>query len=327
MNSNYYAYKLNNNKINKGTNNKLGISAINNGKSNNFVLSKRTKDKEKEKRDISAGKMNNIGKKINNFFDDIEELDEDNMQKLELKPTPINEPLRKKTLVPAKKKNKFALQKKTKTDRAENVKTSSNNSNTLKNKLNNDKEKEKLTEELLKNKIFEEDFTEPKEEKMLINKQNEEKKHKFEMKSKSLANGEINVKLNEEQNLENEKQENKKEPEPEPEQINKNEDQEKIEEQEPEQEQSSKVLIMSEENIPYIVEEQEALIANHMEIIKSEAKLLTEEGNLISKIKGITEENYTMEEYVYKIEDIIKTKLKYFQELKQKIKEYKSLLG
>ena len=326
MNSNYYAYKLNNNKINKGTNNKLGISAINNGKSNNFGLSKRTKDKEKEKRDISAGKMNNIGKKINNFFDDIEELDEDNMQKLELKPTPINEPIRKKTLVPAKKKNKFALQKKTKTDRAENVKTSANNSNTLKNKLNNDKEKEKLTEELLKNKIFEEDFTEPKEEKMLINKQNEEKKHKFEMKSKSLANGEINVKLKEEQK-ETEKQENIKEPEPEPEQINKNEDQEKIEEQEPEQEQSSKVLIMSEENIPYIVEEQEALIANHMEIIKSEAKLLTEEGNLISKIKGITEENYTMEEYVYKIEDIIKTKLKYFQELKQKIKEYKSLLG
>ena len=95
MNSNYYAYKVNNSKINKGGNNKLGISAINSGKSNNFGLSKRTKDKEKEKekekRDISAGKMNNIGKKINNFFDDIEELDEDNMQKLELKPTPINE--------------------------------------------------------------------------------------------------------------------------------------------------------------------------------------------------------------------------------------------
>ena len=32
-------------------------------------------------------------------------------------------------------------------------------------------------------------------------------------------------------------------------------------------------------------------------------------------------------QYVYKIEDIIKTKLKYFQDLKQKIKEYKSLLG
>ena len=32
---------------------------------------------------------------------------------------------------------------------------------------------------------------------------------------------------------------------------------------------------MSEENIPYIIEEQEALIAKHTEIIKSETKLLT----------------------------------------------------
>ena len=102
--------------------------------------------------------------------------------------------------------------------------------------------------------------------------------------------------------------------------IRNNEEETKLEEQE----QSTNI---NEENIPYIVEEQEALIANHMDIIKSEAKLLTEEGNLISKIKGITEENYTMDEYVYKIEDIIKTKLKYFQDLKQKIKEYKSLLG
>ena len=329
MNSNYYAYKLNNNKINKGANNKLGISATNSGK-NNFGLSKRIKDKdkdkdkekEKEKRDISAGKMNNIGKKINNFFDDIEELDEDNMQKLELKPTPINEPTRKKTLMPVKKKNKFALQKKTKTDRAENVKTAANNSSTIKKKLNNDnkdKEKDKLNEELIKNKINEEDFTEPKEEKMLINKQNEEK-HKFEAKPKAHKNNENKSKKVEEKNLEKEK-----------EKLNeKNEEEINIEENKAEEEkveEREQSTNMNEENIPYIIEEQEALIANHMDIIKSEAKLLTEEGNLISKIKGITEENYTMEEYVYKIEDIIKTKLKYFQDLKRKIKEYKSLLG
>ena len=329
MNSNYYAYKVNNSKINKGGNNKLGISAINSGKSNNFGLSKRTKDKEKEKekekRDISAGKMNNIGKKINNFFDDIEELDEDNMQKLELKPTPINEHIRKKTLMPVKKKNKFALQKKTKTDRAENMKTSANNSNIIKKKANNekDKDKERLNEELIKNKINEEDFTEPKEEKMLINKQNEEK-HKFEAKSKTYKNNENNLKKKEEQKTEKDKEEEKEnnENKQETEEIeNKNEEEE---EKVDEKEQSTN---LNDENIPYIIEEQEALIANHMDIIKSEAKLLTEEGNLISRIKGITEENYTMEEYVYKIEDIIKTKLKYFQDLKQKIKEYKSLLG
>ena len=68
---------------------------------------------------------------------------------------------------------------------------------------------------------------------MLINKQNEDKKHKFEIKSK------------------------------------------KIEERKQVQEQNSKVLLMSEENIPYIIEEQEALIAKHTEIIKSETKLLT----------------------------------------------------
>ena len=43
-----------------------------------------------------------------------------------------------------KKKNKFALQKKTKTDRAENVKTiANNNTNTIKKKLNKVKKKKK----------------------------------------------------------------------------------------------------------------------------------------------------------------------------------------
>ena len=68
---------------------------------------------------------------------------------------------------------------------------------------------------------------------MLINKQNKDKKHKFEIKSK------------------------------------------KIEERKQVQEQNSKVLLISEENIPYIIEEQEALIVKDTEIIKSEAKLLT----------------------------------------------------
>ena len=40
-------------------------------------------------------------------------------------------------------------------------------------------------------------------------------------------------------------------------------------------------------------------------ILKSEAKLLTEEGNLISKIKGITKENYIIEEFVYKIKNYL----------------------
>ena len=88
-------------------NNNITNSKINKS-NNNIGFSKKTKEKEKgnEKRDISEGKRKNenIEKKINNFFDDIDELDEDNMQKLNLKPTPINEPKKKKENLPKKKK-------------------------------------------------------------------------------------------------------------------------------------------------------------------------------------------------------------------------------
>ena len=297
-NSNNNLNKVNNNNNlknnNKVTNNKNGKIVNNVTKSNNFDLVKKEKEKEKEnkKKETSEGKER---KKINNFFDDIEELDEDNMQKLNLKPTPINEPIRKKTLGP-NKKNRFALQKKTKTDRVENAQN--NNNNNLKKNLN-------YEEELIKNKINEEDITEPKEEKMLINRENEDP-HKFDRKKK--YNNYNEVKNEKHIDINNEKDEN-----------NNNNNEEKIE-------NANNQNNIKEENQENILEEQEALIANHMDIIKGEAQLLTEEGNLISKIKGITEENYSMEEYVPKIEEIIEIKLNFFKELKQKIKEYKSLI-
>ena len=319
-----YLYKIfnsNNTKNNsKIISNKLGISVNSSVKNTNFGLAKKNKDKdkekekEKEKRDISEGKTknDNIGKKLNNFFDDIEELDEDNMQKLNLKPTPINEPIRKKTYLP-KNKNRFALQKKTKTDREKNS-TKNVGSNNSHNDIH--KFKKKLTDnkndELIKNKIKEEDFDEPKEEKMLINKENEEHEQ-YEAKkniNKNEHEHEIENDMNngEEQDMDN---------------RNDNDDNENENDNDNEIDEKLNNNMIDNQNI---IVEQENLIGNHMDIIKSEAKLLTEEGNLISKIKGITEENYSMEEYVPKIEDIIQTKLNYFKELKQKIKEYKSLL-
>ncbi len=38
----------------------------------------------------------------------------------------------------------------------------------------------------------------------------------------------------------------------------------------------------------------------------------------------MSEENYSMEEYMPKLEEIINLKLNYFKELKQRIQEYKS---
>ena len=156
---------------------------------------------------------------------------------------------------------------------------------------------------------------------MLINQENEDR-HKFERKKKfndkdKDKDKNFNKELNDiEKEMENE--------------INNAEEEENIDNTKEEADDNTNqnnTMGDTQSNIPYIVEEQENLIANHMDIIKSEAKLLTEEGNLISKIKGITEDNYTMEEYVPKIEEIIETKLNYFKELKQKIKEYKSLLA
>ena len=79
------------------------------------------------------------------------------------------------------------------------------------------------------------------------------------------------------------------------------------------------------EVIPDLLEEQDCLISSHMGVMKEEAKLLGEEGNLISDIKGVTRDNYPMEEYALKLEGIICKKLDYYHELKRKIKNYKSL--
>ena len=153
---------------------------------------------------------------------------------------------------------------------------------------------------------------------MLINQENEDR-YKFERKKKynDKDNNNNNNELNE---IENENEINNADEEENIDNNTKEEADENINNQ-------NNTMGETQASIPYIIEEQENLIANHMDIIKNEAKLLTEEGNLISKIKGITEDNYTMEEYVPKIEEIIDTKLNYFKELKQKIKEYKSLLG
>jgi len=75
----------------------------------------------------------------------------------------------------------------------------------------------------------------------------------------------------------------------------------------------------------YLEEKQDYLISSHMNVIKDEAKLLTEEGNLISNIKGITNENYTMDEYAKRLDEIIEMKLEYYKALKKKIQEYKKM--
>ena len=74
-----------------------------------------------------------------------------------------------------------------------------------------------------------------------------------------------------------------------------------------------------------IIEDEDDIVATHMDVIKQDAKMLTEEGELITKIKGIedTEENFNMDEYLKRLEKIIDKKIDIYSGLQNKIDVYK----
>ena len=74
-----------------------------------------------------------------------------------------------------------------------------------------------------------------------------------------------------------------------------------------------------------IIEEEDDIVATHMDVIKQDAKMLTEEGELITKIKGIedSEENFNMEEYLKRLENILDKKIDIYSGLQGKIDVYK----
>ena len=77
-----------------------------------------------------------------------------------------------------------------------------------------------------------------------------------------------------------------------------------------------------------IIEDEDDIVATHMDVIKQDAKMLTEEGELITKIKGIenTEENFNMDEYLKRLEKIIDKKIDIYSGLQNKIDVYKQHL-
>ena len=65
-----------------------------------------------------------------------------------------------------------------------------------------------------------------------------------------------------------------------------------------------------------------------MEVIKQDAKLLTEEGKLISLIKGIgaEEEKIEVDEYIKRLENVLDQKINLYSGLHNKIDIYKGHL-
>jgi kinesin family protein 2/24 len=75
-----------------------------------------------------------------------------------------------------------------------------------------------------------------------------------------------------------------------------------------------------------LIKEEDIVISKHMNVIKEDAKMLTEEGDLISFMRGINNESVPMEEYAFKLSNIIDKKLDYYMQLKEIITKYKKSL-
>lgn len=80
------------------------------------------------------------------------------------------------------------------------------------------------------------------------------------------------------------------------------------------------------EKVTNILDEQEELFATHMTAIKEDAKLLTQESDLISTVQGAGFIDYDIDSYVEKLQKIIKKKLKIYSLLSTKLSTFKKNL-
>ena len=73
-----------------------------------------------------------------------------------------------------------------------------------------------------------------------------------------------------------------------------------------------------------LVEDEDDIINYHMNIIKEDARLLSQEGDLITNIKGVgKEEDFKMDEYIAGLDKIIEQKIKLYTNMKGKVDKYK----
>lgn len=96
---------------------------------------------------------------------------------------------------------------------------------------------------------------------------------------------------------------------------------------EPNDQQLDPNLLTFHEKADELIEEQEEFRYKHFEYLKEAAKMLTEESALISNVQGVGgDEEYDMDEYVLRMEKIIKRNLEIYGDLHHKITKIKKLM-
>ena len=111
----------------------------------------------------------------------------------------------------------------------------------------------------------------------------------------------------------------------------------KLEEKEEENEQGDEVYEDEKENEQIEEEEyanedmekiEEDIINTHMKIIREAANILSEEGDLVTNIKGVGKiQNFTIDEYIDGLEKIVDKKMDMYGDIKGKIVKYRKQKG
>ena len=79
------------------------------------------------------------------------------------------------------------------------------------------------------------------------------------------------------------------------------------------------------EKVSDIIDLHDEMVALHLNIIREDAQLLTQESEIISKAQN-EEEDYDIDEYVDRLEDIVKKKMYLYKSLSKKISSFRKAL-
>lgn len=72
--------------------------------------------------------------------------------------------------------------------------------------------------------------------------------------------------------------------------------------------------------------EEEAILNSHVECVKEDAQLLTEEGELITKLQTAmtNDEDYDMAEYLYKVDQVARKKMQMYADLVARMDKFRN---
>ena len=282
--------KINNNKINKSINNNIiNNNIINNNNNNNVINYKKNNKNDNLKRDNTLSQKNaNDAKKANNT--------NNNYKKSEI-------PKYKNNI---KYEDKFYMMEEDENEMQKRNKYlyNSNYNNNISTKKNNEE-----SEQNFKNK----DENEDEDEKDWNYVQKQEEKENENMEENEINNNKYYNKEDEDN-------------------VNDYEDNNNAMEEEEDNDGNNNINNNQvDDNIENQIENElskigEDIIDYHMNVIKESANSLSEEGDLITNIKGVgKEQNFTLDEYILGLEKIVDKKLDMYGIIKGKILKYKKV--